>query len=92
MTRNFAQLAAPNYSAKTSFADLTAYCLGGLLLILPVIPLPELKFYFAIFTLTAYSGVFLSLAFIDITKSAREALNFAWQMELTRARIELNTT
>lgn len=84
MTESFRALIVPNSSAKTSFADITAYFFGGFLLSLPFLPFPQVRFYFAIFTFLLYSCIIISLAIVDFVKAFNSARYSIWQVQTIR--------
>lgn len=87
MTNTFGQLTAPNYSAKTTFADYLAYSFGGFLLVLPVLPLAEFKYFFGILTFGLYLGIFLTLAAVDLIKSVNTARLSIWNIQYIRIKM-----
>lgn len=89
MTESFRALIVPNSSAKTSFADITAYFFGGFLLVLPVLPFSQVRFYFAIFTFLLYSCIIISLVIVDFVKAANSARHSIWQVRYLKSQFLL---
>ena len=87
MTESFRALIVPNYSAKTSLADFAVYFFGGFLLILPVLPLSQIRFYFAIFTFFLYSSIIVILAISDFVKAIDSASGVVWQIETRKIKV-----
>lgn len=89
MTDTFGQLIFPTHSAKTSFADYLAYSFGGFLLLLPILPFGEVKYFFAIFTFILYSGIFLTLTVTDLVKTVNYSWPQIWQIRYLQFRMVL---
>ncbi len=90
MTGDFGQLLTPNSTASVSWQDFIAYSFGGFLLSLPFLPIPEVRFYFAVFTFFVYVAVFLTLTMVDLIKILRMSWSKIWQIEFLRIRIFLS--
>lgn len=91
MTKNFGQLLTPNYSARTSFADYLAYSFAGFLLSLPFLPIPQIRFYFAVFTFLLYMTIFSTLAIVDFVRILRTGWQEIWQIQFIRIKIVTET-